>query len=278
MNLDTVLSVEGAGRKAAVPIAMGEIAGLFQSDDADSTPREAAVLLLPPWGFEDMCTRKFYRILAEHLAAAGMPSLRFDYPGTGDSAGGVTDERTLSDWVDGAVSASQTLKALSQRSRLILLGQGIGATIAQLAASRIEDVEAMVLLAPVLNGRAYLRELELWSRVVDQGLGLREDQRNAEGISIADLKMPASIAADVRKTDIATPSTAAPRYLLLERPTRLADTGFADRLRGLGADVTLDAFSGYDELVLNPTFQKIPIPVVERVVAWLAAATAAPCN
>lgn len=271
MNLDNVPFVEGAGRKAAIPVAIGEIAGLFHPEDTAGTAREAAVLLVPPWGFEDMCTRKFYRILAEHLATEGMPSLRFDYPGTGDSAGSMINDKTLSDWVDSAVSASRLLKALSRRSRLILLGQGIGGTIAQLVASRLQDVETVVLLAPVLNGRAYLREVGLWSRVVDQGLGLREDQRDLDGISIAGLKMPAAVAADIRKADVSAPSAAAPRYLLLERPARPAEPRFVDCLRNLGADVTLDVFTGYDELVLNPTFQKIPMTVVKRVVAWLAA-------
>lgn len=269
MNLATTPSAEGVGRKAAIPVAFKDIAGLFQPEDDASTVREAAVLLLPPWGFEEMCTRKFYRILAEHLAAMGMPSLRFDYPGTGDSAGSPADEQALSDWAASAVSAAQALKAVSQRSRLIVLSQGLGAMIAALVANRIENVDATVLLAPALNGRAYLRELGLWSRVVDQGLGLREDQRDLEGVSIAGLKMPRTIAEEVRKTDISSVTAVAPRHLVLERPARLADTRFADMLRGLGADVTLDVFNGYDELVLNPTFQKIPMDVVHRIVGWL---------
>jgi alpha-beta hydrolase superfamily lysophospholipase len=269
MNLENEPSAEGVGRSAAIPVAIGAVAGLFQPEDATSTPREAAVLLLPPWGFEEMCTRKFYRILAEHLAASGMPSLRFDYPGTGDSAGSPADEHALSDWVDAAIAASRQLKALSQRPRIILLGQGIGAMIAQLAGNRIEAVDAIVMLAPALSGRAYLREVGLWSRVVDQGLGLREDQRDADGVSIAGLRMPRTIVDELRRTDIAKP-VAVPRCLVLERAARLTDTRLPDALRALGTDVTLEAFDGYDELVLNPTFQKIPMAAVDRVVKWLA--------
>ncbi len=43
------------------------------------------MLFVSPWGFEEMCSRKFFRVAAEHFSDIGVPSLRFDYRGTGDA-------------------------------------------------------------------------------------------------------------------------------------------------------------------------------------------------
>ena len=41
-----------------------------------------AVLLCPPFGREDAASYRSRREWADSLAAAGMPALRFDFPGT----------------------------------------------------------------------------------------------------------------------------------------------------------------------------------------------------
>ena len=55
-----------------------------------------AVLLAPPFGWEEIAAHRAVRDWAAHLAAHGYPVLRLDLPGTGDSAGGPTDPGTLS--------------------------------------------------------------------------------------------------------------------------------------------------------------------------------------
>ncbi|UVC09626.1 alpha/beta fold hydrolase [Rhizobium sp. TH2] len=261
---------EGAGRTAAMPVAFDGTIGLFTPEDDNTEARQAAVLLLPPWGFEEMCTRKFFRILSEHLAANGIPSLRFDYPGTGDAPGGPESDLDIGAWETAVLAAAERLKSLSGRERVILVGQGIGGMLAQRLGGEISGVDAIALLAPALNGRAYLREVSLWSKVVDQGLGLREDQRDNDGVSIASLKLPAGIADAIRKTNLTAPqATVAGQVLVLERPVRMSDTGFADGLRELGAHVVFDVFEGYDDLVANPTIQKMPMETIAKLIGWL---------
>ncbi|MDB5555028.1 MAG: polysaccharide biosynthesis protein [Rhizobium sp.] len=261
---------EGAGRAAAMPVVFDGTVGLFTPEDDGAEPRQAAVLLLPPWGFEEMCTRKFFRILSEHLAANGIPSLRFDYPGTGDAPGGPESDLDIGDWDRAVLAAAEWLKSLSGRDKIILVGQGVGGMLAQRLGGDISGVDGIALLAPALNGRAYLREVSLWSKVVDQGLGLREDQRDNDGVSIASLKLPAGVAEAIRKTNLTAPQSAvAGQVLVLERPVRMSDTGFADGLRVLGAHVVFDVYEGYDDLVANPTIQKMPMETIAKLIGWL---------
>src|SRR4029077_6329596 len=62
-------------------------------------PRDMAVVLCPSLGHESVCTHRAYRPLAEQLATLGFPVLRFDYHGTGDSAGTDRDGDRVPDWL-----------------------------------------------------------------------------------------------------------------------------------------------------------------------------------
>ena len=46
---------------------------------------DIGVVLCQPFGYEAICAHRGMRAFAEAIAAAGMPALRFDYLGTGDS-------------------------------------------------------------------------------------------------------------------------------------------------------------------------------------------------
>src|SRR5262245_16185002 len=66
------------------------LAGWYHAPRPD-TVRFTAVLLSKPIGHEGINTHATYRYLAEQLAEAGYPTLRFDYDGTGDSFGSDED-------------------------------------------------------------------------------------------------------------------------------------------------------------------------------------------
>jgi O-antigen/teichoic acid export membrane protein/pimeloyl-ACP methyl ester carboxylesterase len=265
---------DGAGRDAALPFAFDGTIGLFKPERADVPKRSTAVLFVNPWGFEEMCGRKFFRVAAEHFADVGVPSLRFDYPGTGDALdlGGVP--ATLAVWENSIRDAAEKLKKLSGCSRVVLVAQGLGATLVQRVGATIEGVDSIVMLGPVLSGRAYLRELSAWSKFINLHLGLGADDLPKGQHVIAGLVMPDGIATEFSKLNITAPeSIAAPRYLILERPVRADDTTFADGLRTLGADVEQRTFEGYDELVIDPLFAKTPMATVNYLADWLEANT-----
>src|SRR5258708_25204080 len=118
------------------------------------------VVLCQPFGREAMWVHKGWRVFAEALAGAGSPTLRFDYAGTGDSAGESEDGVQIEQWLRSIRSAIAYLKQTTGGTQGGLCGLRLGPTLPALVAAE-EEADELVLLAPVLSGRQYLRELRL---------------------------------------------------------------------------------------------------------------------
>jgi pimeloyl-ACP methyl ester carboxylesterase len=116
------------------------------------------VVLAYPLGNEYFSAYSSFRQLALQLSQAGRPILRFDYYGTGDSAG-ETGEGDVRQWCDDLRSAIEELRATARVEVVDLVGLRLGASIAALVASE-EPVERIVLWEPVVHGRTYLDELQ----------------------------------------------------------------------------------------------------------------------
>lgn len=259
----------GTARSAAMPVVFSDTVGLFMP--ARGVASTSAVLFLSPWGLEEMFVRKLWRQMAERLSDAGVSSLRFDYPGTGDAADRTAYPHGLAAWADAAVDAARELRALSACDRIIIIAQGLGVVIAVEATRKIEDVHATAFLAPVVSGRSYLRELQLWARMIDDGLGLAEHQRAKEGVSIASLSMPPEVAADVRQLNLtASVVQPAPYSLVAVRGDRPSDEAFAVQIEMAGGSVARVPYAGYDAMVANPSASKVPRELVEDVANWVA--------
>ncbi|KQZ15502.1 hypothetical protein ASD44_16645 [Mesorhizobium sp. Root554] len=253
---------------AAQPVTFARTVGLYTP--AKGRQLSASVLFLSPWGFEEMCTRKLWRILADRFTEIGVASLRFDYPGTGDSLDAVDHGTGLPLWEDSIVAAAAELRRLSGAHRIVLVGHGLGAALAGIVAPRLTDVEAIVMMAPVVEGRSYLRELAAWSKMVDEGLGLKADQRMTGHIAIAGLVMPDQVAAEVKKLALSRlEEPPAPRILVVQRPNQPRDAGIADHFEACGADVGRLPYTGYEDLVSNPAIARQPEALVEKLVNWL---------
>lgn len=92
------------------------------------------------------------RHLAVRLSLAGFHTLRFDYFGTGDSAGeeGDTDAAGLQADV---VTAVETLQDLAATEKVTLIGLRAGANVAASAAAASRGaIEALILWDPILPG------------------------------------------------------------------------------------------------------------------------------
>lgn len=120
---------------------------------ASGKRRRRAVVFCPPFGAEFTRTHRAGRLLAQRLAANGFDALRFDYYGTGDSAG-EDHEFSAGGAVDDAVAAIAEAQDLSGTRRVTLVGMRDGAGVALRAASQARGVDRLVLWDPVIDGLA----------------------------------------------------------------------------------------------------------------------------
>lgn len=144
------------------PLFFGERArrlfGLYTPAHARAG-RPRGIVLCPPWGPEYLRAHRSLHQLGRLLAEAGFHVLRFDYHGTGDSAGDQA-EATLEGWVEDIGTALDELKDTAGLQRVGLLGLRLGGSLALRAATRRRrDVDALVLWDPVLSGADHLAEL-----------------------------------------------------------------------------------------------------------------------
>jgi alpha-beta hydrolase superfamily lysophospholipase len=133
--------------------------------------RTRAAVLCQPWGTEYIYAHRSMRQLASRLSLAGFHALRFDYFGTGDSAGEECDT-DLAGLKHDLVTAIETLKDLATTERVTLIGLRAGANVAaSVAADSPEAIEALVLWDPILAGdpclAGVLQELPLMGPQID---------------------------------------------------------------------------------------------------------------
>ena len=153
--------------------------GVYHPPKARSASATGAVLCAP-WGQEYMRTHRALRLLATQLARAGLPTMRFDYFGAGDSAGD-GDDGGPTRWTADILAAGDELRDTASVKELCFIGLRLGALLAAGAAARRKDVRRMVLWDPVLDGNAYLTEL-----LQHATPGQREGVVSAHGFPLTD--------------------------------------------------------------------------------------------
>lgn len=154
---------------AEMPFFFGPDAGLFGMYHAPAFPARRAMLMCPPLGQDLIRCHRLYRQLAQALAEEGMAVLRFDYYGTGDSAGDSAEvnwERCVSD----ATTAAAELRRRAGVDRVIAFGARLGGSVALTAAERARFGE-VIAWDPVLEGERYVAELDAMQAALREDVG-----------------------------------------------------------------------------------------------------------
>jgi alpha-beta hydrolase superfamily lysophospholipase len=120
-------------------------------------PRRTGVVLCHPFGQEFVLAHRAFHGFARLLADSGFATLRFDWWGTGDSHGDLEEVR-LETWMRDVGLAIRTVRERVHCDDVALVGMRLGATLAALAGAR-EQLAALVLWDPVVDGAAFLHEL-----------------------------------------------------------------------------------------------------------------------
>ncbi len=232
-------------------VTFGGLAGWLHP--ARRAPTGLAVLLCGPFGDDAYGTHQGWRVLADLLAARGMPALRFDWPGTGDSAGDLPNAGVVEAWVDSAVAAAAYLRQTTGADRLALVGLRLGALLAARAAPRIAGLEALALLAQPASGRALMRELRLVHQVTTLATVAAGEPMGVAGLHLS--------AAAVQEIEALRPpaTDAAQRVLLVH-----------DRPPGTLSPHTIAIpFDGYAAFLQDNLNATVPESVFTHVAAWL---------
>ena len=250
------------------PVTFDTFGGFYHA--GIDRPGRKAVLLLAPIGYEELCSRATWRALAESIAAAGHACLRFDYPGTADAVDVVGEPDGIADWLDAARRCMAFLREHHPGTELVLVGQGFGASLVAQLGPESPDIAAAVLMAPFVKGRSYLRELQAWSRMVTERMGLGPDPLDDNGYGIAGMLLASSRAAAIQTIDLARATQApAARILLVERGQISRDSAIGNHFKTLGADVASIDYTGYETILQDPTLAEPQLGTLTRIVSWI---------
>jgi predicted ATP-grasp superfamily ATP-dependent carboligase/dienelactone hydrolase len=238
----------------------------------------AGLVICNPFGNEALCAHRTIRLLSARAASAGFAVLRFDYDGTGDSAGNSFEGQRVAAWIASIQSAADTLVEASGVGRLYFAGFRLGATLAALACLQRSDVRGLVAIAPVVRGNAYVRELRLLQRAIDarRDIAPRED---AHFLESAGFVLPAAAQESLRQIDL-TRLQQAPcgHVLIVDRGEMPIDLALVPALRELGSVVDHIAVRGYTAMMLDPHESIVPEGILAAVLGWLENAERTPAS
>jgi alpha-beta hydrolase superfamily lysophospholipase len=233
-----------------------------------------------PFGYEAICSHRSIRAFADAAAKMGVPALRFDYAGTGDSADIDSSAEQLALWCRDIVSAVLELQRRTGVERVCLLGFRLGALLAMLAARQCKTVSGLVLVAPVISGKRYLREMRTTSLAARLGVGSEAaaDPAQQQGTSMKDRSMEvsgfsfsAATLSSLAQVDLSNPDAApVPQMLVIESNTQSSASAWIERLSATGAQTEYQSLPGVVELLItDPQFSTISQPMVAAIRDWL---------
>jgi pimeloyl-ACP methyl ester carboxylesterase len=190
-----------------------------------------AVVLCYPLPQEYMRTHWAMRKLASGLAREGVHVMRFDYLGTGDSAGGA-EHYSAAQWCADIKAAVAELLDLSGARKVSLVGLRFGATLAAVAASSGLSVKDLVLWEPAASGGGHLAELENIEKIRHRNAHLRPQKGPDELLAHA---VPPSLREELGRIDLSRPTPcAADRICIFAQDPRPDHAAIGAGLRDRG--------------------------------------------
>ncbi len=242
------------------PVSFGGCAGWYHGVGGNAAT--TAVLLCPGLRTDGLTGHRSFRLVADALAQAGYPVLRFDYPGTADSAD-LGDAEPWRAWLDSIHAAADWLRTHSGARRLVLAGLRMGATLAVCATAEREDVAGLLLLAPVLRGRSYIRQATIEAAA-------QPASNQSGGLLLHELDLPAATVKQIAAIDLAAvPLPGGLQIAVYAQSPSPVLTRCVAAWRARGNAVECHDFTGH-EAMLRPGFMAHEPPVrTDRIVEWI---------
>jgi alpha-beta hydrolase superfamily lysophospholipase len=232
------------------------------------------VVICKPFGYEAICSHRGIRGFAESLAAAGLPALRFDYLGTGDSAEIDAGADQIQAWARDVAAAAEELRRRTGVPRVCLVGVRLGGLLAMLAAAEC-SVSGLVLISPILSGRRYLRELRTtrMAGAAMAGNGAVADDKNEAGsMEVSGYTLSAATLASLGRLDFTLlPPPQVPDMLVIDGASMPVAKRWAESLSARTGRTEYRALPGLVEMVMTaPQFAVVPGEMIAATRDWLA--------
>ena len=243
----------------------GCLGWLHTSHEASAVTIGAVVCA--PFGQEEICTHHGFMELADRLAAAGIPTVRFDYRGTGNS---IAAEVSLRSMVEDTAKAADYLRSQVGACSVVLTGVRLGALVALQAQQSIAAVQALVLMAPIMTGSTYLRENRAAAAVAR--LASLDPLRPLESwlpLNTNGFHWTGALQREIHETDAATMEPPAVPVFLLPPPLDRRSPKVAEAWRSAGADITEVPFTTYPGWMQDPTTNASPTEAFDAIRDWI---------
>ena len=217
------------------------------------------VVLCYPWGQEYLRAHRAFQFLGGLVAGVGLHVLRFDYFGTGDSAGDL-GEADPPAWKEDIITAVEELTDMGDLHRVALCGLRMGAYWAAEAASGLGEVDRLVLWDPVVDGAAYVREV--------MARAARQDGRTeADGFVVTgNVRDALSACSQEAFPDVRVPA------LVVQTREQAAVNELVTRLEGTSPSIASRTSPGpvaWEEEVGDFGTSGMPVPTLQGIAEWL---------
>lgn len=227
------------------------------------------VVICPPWGTEYLRAHRSVCQLGRLLAEAGVHVLRFDYFGTGDSAGDTIDG-DLKGWQADVETAIEELKDTAGLQRVGLVGLRLGGVLAaRVAPARRRDIDAVVLWDPVVQGAEHLAELQRLDAAVARERNLKVNPGEVLGFP-----MSAGLAADLQAIDLLAhvPGLPARSFMVVSETSARQDAvraALETARPGVPAAEHIPSLPAWLE-DQHSGAGAVPVRLLQRIVEWVA--------
>jgi amino acid adenylation domain-containing protein len=238
--------VPAAAMAAITTFHFGDDDSLYGALHHDGAAGARAVLVCGAAGQEQVRAHFVLGRLARQLATRGVPTMRFDYHGVGDSPGH-GPIAAITRWQRDVLTAAAELRRRTGARELIVVGVRLGALLLESVRDRLA-ADRIVLWDPVGAGEVYYQELAAMQR------------RHLAGIAALRRGRRAQAAAGVEALVGTEFTAAAIRELRRLRPAPLAaaapPTARLDSRQGLGYDCGWTDVTRMEDILSDAGFSR----------------------